>query len=735
MIKTFKKNWMIFNFISLISLFIVIFSVVNLHHQEVKKLQTKQLYTSKLFESYTISKLSQLQSILKLISTDRHIYIDLHNTLIDNIISNNPLIIGFAFSDANGKIKSLSSNLNNQFSINPLNNTSTKNDFIKSTQTNDVIICKPYYHNKLKTWIVPLRKRIIDQNGKTIGVFSIAFDLYKLSEKLNKEVDKKFKQEIIFDDSFLTLFSSHISINKYPVIYNDSFVRDLSSIFKSHTLSTLHESSGFIRKGNAILTYNKKFDLWFYSTSSTKQLTINLIKTSCIYSCIYLFFIAILFIVFKWNDRLKMKAISAALYQSQHDILTGLYNRNILTSKYIHKKYNRFLMVYININNFQIVNDLYGYEFGDLILIKISKRLNKFVTNINGIAIRATSDKFILLVENQNEIKDFCQRLSIELCRTYCVKKTSNVSHIDLSVSIGIVPCDSKQKVDINTLISYASHCMLISKNTNNQFTLFSDEINNNIINNIKMESELKRAVVNNEISMMYQPQVNKVGELYGVEALVRWKNPTLGFISPNLFIPAAEKIGIMPKLGEFIIEQSLKEISAFQQEHDISFKLSINISVCQFVQDNFINILRSKLNKFKSSYLEVTIEITENLFIERMDKLLPIFNDIKQENILLSLDDFGTGYSSLSLLKEIPIDELKIDKSFIDNVIDNEKDNIMVKNIIKIGKDLGITVLAEGIENYQQLDFLHQNGCDIYQGYYYSKPLNLADLSLFINR
>ncbi|WP_413694332.1 EAL domain-containing protein [Psychromonas sp. KJ10-2] len=201
----------------------------------------------------------------------------------------------------------------------------------------------------------------------------------------------------------------------------------------------------------------------------------------------------------------------------------------------------------------------------------------------------------------------------------------------------------------------------------------------------------------------------------------------------PEIFIPIAEQTGLMPKLGQYIMNKSMYEITALQNKLATRFSLAINVSVKQFVQLNFFEVLMQSIEDFGDKSLPLTIEITESLFIESLDVLLPVFEKMKKHQISLALDDFGTGYSSLSMIRDAPIDELKIDKSFVDHITDNNVDKAMVKSIISMGKNLNMRVLAEGIETLEHAKILSKYGCDLFQGYYISKPLNIEELEAFV--
>jgi len=227
---------------------------------------------------------------------------------------------------------------------------------------------------------------------------------------------------------------------------------------------------------------------------------------------------------------------------------------------------------------------------------------------------------------------------------------------------------------------------------------------------------------------------LNNVYELHGVEALVRWQDEELGFVPPDLFIPVAESSGLMVKLGKFIIERSVSDIATYVLPQRQDLNLSINISVKQFIQQDFAEHLLTTIDTARLDRKRITLEITENLFIEDLEQFKPICNEMNHQGLKISLDDFGTGYSSLSMLKDLPIDELKIDKSFVDHIENDAKSFNMVKNIIAIGKNFGMAVLAEGVETELQANKLAECGCDLLQGYYYAKPLNVEQLQSYLD-
>jgi sensor c-di-GMP phosphodiesterase-like protein len=297
-----------------------------------------------------------------------------------------------------------------------------------------------------------------------------------------------------------------------------------------------------------------------------------------------------------------------------------------------------------------------------------------------------------------------------------------------LGASIGVAryPYDGKSFDEVKR---YADLAMYKAKEMKNSYVIFHEAIKEKYLRDATMERELKMALGRGEISMVYQPQVYSSGEIYGVEALVRWHSETLGFVPPDEFIHIAEMTGLIKDLGRYIITKVLADISEIQKETQQEFHISINISAKQFSQHDFLSCIIGKVTTSQVRPELISLEITETVFIEDKKHVISMLEDIKKEGMKISLDDFGTGYSSMNILRNLPIDELKIDKSFIDDVVHDTGTHQIVNSIIIIAKSLGLKVVAEGVEEGSQKEVLDSFACDIYQGYLFSKPMTKEDL------
>jgi EAL domain-containing protein (putative c-di-GMP-specific phosphodiesterase class I) len=274
---------------------------------------------------------------------------------------------------------------------------------------------------------------------------------------------------------------------------------------------------------------------------------------------------------------------------------------------------------------------------------------------------------------------------------------------------------------------------MYRAKKTKNSFAFFTAELKRERKRDSVIEQELRGALEKEEFHLLYQPQIGAEGELHGVEALLRWNNERLGNVPPDRFIHIAEEIGLMPRIGHYVMERALRDIGAVQNRLGRTFCLSLNVSIRQFNEKNFIEKVSRQIEKHDVDRSLIVLEITESLFIEELESIVRQLATLRDLGLRISLDDFGTGYSSLNLLRRLPVDELKIDKSFIDTLLTDRASEAMVKAIVTLCQTLGLDIVAEGVEARNQYEWLKRQGCHIYQGYHFAKPLTPEELEAFI--
>lgn len=410
-----------------------------------------------------------------------------------------------------------------------------------------------------------------------------------------------------------------------------------------------------------------------------------------------------------------------------YDNITGIQNKKMFIEKFkqlINNSSNKSKLgiIFFDIDNFKNINDSYGHEVGDEILLRLCKRIENILDGRHTFA-RFGGDEFIIAfsnVINQIEIKDFLDELLLKVRKPFYV----NSRKICCSISIGvsIYPNDSNR---LDILLKTADMAMHTAKEEGkNRYKFFDINILNILKRQSEIEKALRTAIENNEIFMVFQPKISiKDEKVNGFEALVRWVNDELGFISPAEFIPIAESSGLIIDLGKYIIEESFKKCKELYCSTKSKFHIAINISDIQLREEGFISFISEMLEKYNIPPEFIEFEITEGVIMKSVVKNIELLIGLKRLGVSIALDDFGTGYSSLSYLKRLPIDVLKIDKSFVDGIGVDEKSEYIAESIIKLSHSLNLKVVAEGVETKEQLGYLDKMKCDVAQGYYFSKP------------
>jgi len=609
------------------------------------------------------------------------------------------------------------------------------------------VVGRTYYFDYTNEWVIPVRKAIRNYSGEVVAVCTVALRLEDTINVFNNRLHegKHNKVTVLRDfDLYRQYVSSSETDNE--TYYNEPFDKAVlenigKGIDKKYGLEDIKESGEIVsviienkdrEKTFISAQYNKRYELWVASEEPLKYIQWKIALQIIPYVVLYTIILIVVYIMISTIQRKDRKRNDDLYYFANHDTLTGLKNYKYLTDN-IEKWYdkdNGFSMLYIDIDHFKGLNGTYGHNIGNGILLEVSKRL---LSNINksDLIIRKGGDEFLILLEEHDTEELFrkSDELIMALSRPYTIN--SIVIYLEASIGISRYPQHGK---DISALILAADIAMHESKKMNTSAVIYSELYEQSFIARRKLEGRLEDAICRDEIYMVYQPQVGRNRELIGVEALVRWFDKDFGMVDPELLISIAESSGGIINLGRFIIQSSLQNIKYVIGETGRDIHLSVNISVNQFMNRNFTESLNKMLKDIGFSRERLTLEVTESLFIENRDYVCDILNSFKDENIRISLDDFGTGYSSLSMLKVLPMDELKIDKSFVDDILVNDNSRNMIRNIIDIGKNMGLTVVAEGVESEAQFELLKEFGCDCFQGYLFSKPLKSLELLSYIS-
>lgn len=419
---------------------------------------------------------------------------------------------------------------------------------------------------------------------------------------------------------------------------------------------------------------------------------------------------------------------------SHHDPLTNLPNRLLFQSRLSHalgiakRSNNQLAVMYIDIDNFKNINDSFGHNVGDEVLVMISERLQDRVRESDTLA-RLGSDEFVLLLEQIEGIEQVAyvaQSILEILSEPFDVEDGKN-AFLGASVGVSFYPNDGISATD---LISHANAAVSQAKdNGRNGVHFYTLELTQAAQERMQLESELRRAIADKtELQLYYQPQVcMSSGEIVGAEALLRWHHPKDGVISPLVFLPVAEKSGLMCMLDFWVIETGCQQQAQWQREGLPHFILAINITKYSFTNINFLSQINKIISITGVDPKTIELEITEGALIEPSPQVIQTIAELKKMGFTLAIDDFGTGYSSLSYLQRFNVDKLKIDRSFVKDVLTDSQGAAITSAIISMAKSLGLQILAEGIEDKDQLALLKEKGCEVYQGFYFSKPIMAA--------
>ncbi|MFW8592168.1 EAL domain-containing protein [Glaciecola sp. 2405UD65-10] len=424
-------------------------------------------------------------------------------------------------------------------------------------------------------------------------------------------------------------------------------------------------------------------------------------------------------------------------YVTNHDVLTKLPNRVLLIDraeqalKRTSRSQLKTAFIVINIDDFQKINDIHGYVIGDRILVDIAQFLSSFIRDSDTLS-RNSGDEFVLLfseVNNSTQVRDFCARLLSSFGKKWSIGKLE--FNLSITMGIAISPTDAN---DAQSLYRRADAAMHEAKRGGrNNYRFYSQKIEETLTQTYVSANELRKAISENKIEVFYQAKINDAQSRHisGVEALVRWRRDNGELIPPNAFIGLAEETRLIIPLGESVLRQACTEVKKWLKiQKDLT--LAVNISPVQF-NPGFINTLSKILEETSFPPANLEIEVTESVLIND-SHAIENFGMLKDLGVKLSLDDFGTGYSSLSYVKNFPIDVLKIDQSFVLGMLNNKKDSSIVKTIINFAKDLHLEPVAEGVESLEHVELLTSLGCNIFQGFYFSRPVPASDMEALIS-
>jgi diguanylate cyclase (GGDEF)-like protein/PAS domain S-box-containing protein len=427
----------------------------------------------------------------------------------------------------------------------------------------------------------------------------------------------------------------------------------------------------------------------------------------------------------------QAKSTELIKYMAFHDQLTGLRNRRALLDQLgdlvnrKKKSNDEFALLFIDIDRFKYLNDTLGHIVGDQILKQVAERLVE-IQKDNCTVFRQGGDEFIIVLEDtdRQQAGEFAQKVLCRFMDSFYFN--SQEYYITPSIGISLYPNDGR---DSESLIKNADEALYSVKEKGKaHYQFYRADMQSTGINILALEAHLRKAIEREELELYYQPQIHLfTNEINSFEALLRWNSKELGFVSPAEFIPLAEDTGLIIPIGNWVINRACRQIKEWIDNTGKHIRVAVNISPKQFLQLDLVRIIRDAIKQYEILPSLLEIEITEGA-MQDTKETIPILKKLKELGITISVDDFGTGYSSLSYLKQFPIDVLKIDQSFIRDIKFNDKDAAIITTIIHLGKSLGMEVVAEGVEEQSQVDFLIGADCEKAQGFYFARPLKAQE-------
>jgi len=432
----------------------------------------------------------------------------------------------------------------------------------------------------------------------------------------------------------------------------------------------------------------------------------------------------------------RKEAKNRLAFLTYHDELTGLLNRKAYEEKtgesmvMAERRGEIRALLYTDLDMFKGINNSFGHGTGDLIIREAGKRINQMLRKSDYV-FRGEGDEFIIFLNSlrtETDVALVASKIINAMEKKFIIE--DNPVYLGISIGIALFPKDGKNP---KTLIKKAYSALGEAKKSRNCFHFYDDSMQTASLEKLTLISEMKEGIDNNEFIPFYQPLVNCRGQTIGAEALVRWNHPQKGLVSPGVFIPAAEESGLITKIGEAILEKAIEDCRVFQMKGEDDFFISVNLSPKQLRDPRLVSKVRNVLTKYELKPEYLHLEITESQLIEKLDETIGILHTFRKLGVLFSMDDFGTGYSSLSYLKRLPVNTVKIDKTFIDGIPGNSQDVTLIQAIVTVCRGLGLNLIAEGVEKEEQFHFLQEQEFNGIQGYLFSRPLAKNDFLDYI--
>ncbi|TFH90194.1 bifunctional diguanylate cyclase/phosphodiesterase [Vibrio ouci] len=733
-----KTIWTLHRVVVFISVFLLIFITKNLWNSTVESTIQTQSTQVELFSNSLSSLIDNEDRILE-VAGEQAIHniqsgapIEESIEIFDGLISDSGDMTAIRLMDLEGHSLVASSNIpfSNKSGLSDFKNSPLWQNFVETIESDRLVVGRTYYSDNLASYFIPFRKAIRNIKGDPVAVITGAVSLNNtglINDSLLLGPHNIFK--VVRNDGYAQMELPAPKTgygNKIGVANKTDLADELEALKAGRNNGTIQ--SFYVQHRNTLYVGVTKYipeqKLWVVSKVNQHYIFEQFLP-SFIYIfgvfCALQWFIYVLIKRIYQSDKERRKEL---LYQANHDFLTGLPNRYYSLKQEKPWMNKRFALLYIDLDKFKVINDTYGHSSGDKLLVELAKRVDR-LKPVGSLFVREAGDEFLLICE-QSQVQNidlFCRGLLEAISQPYQLENTQYV--ITASIGVALYPQHTES---VNLVKRLADIAVLKAKSQRNTYCVFTPDMEQEHQQEALIEQRLRVALADESFRIQFQPQYRN-GRIWGIEALARWNDDELGFVSPDKFIAIAESTGLMPQLGKLLLKKALLESLRLQKASNTRLQTAINISIIQFMEIDFVSYLTTLILDHQVDPSSITLELTESVLIEDLPAVQSKCEAIKQLGFELSLDDFGTGYSSLNVLHQLPVDELKIDRAFMQNLLNDKKCQSLVKSIISIGQSLEVRIVAEGVEDFEQVATITNYGAHVMQGYYYSRPLDVEAL------
>ncbi|GGC80264.1 putative bifunctional diguanylate cyclase/phosphodiesterase [Marinobacter halophilus] len=749
----FKRNlWTLFCVVVAVGVLVLSYILTSMWRATLSKQESHHQARVQLI-SQSVTNVLRTQELILDVAAAELVRSDLINStrevlpLLDSIMEASPALAGFGMALPDGQLVKVTSTVDISLMPNLLEQETSREGFRRAMESDRLIVGRTYFLPAVNAWIIPARKAVRNDKGEVIAVMSagIRADGEKgvFGSKLHAGPDDAVMIFREYDGYMQFMSGEGVTPEIFAAIYRTPEQReaDRQNLLKANnaTLEVLKArpvpSIYFNQRGGDRYIggawFSPEYELWIASESNIRAVWSSFLERGLVLLMVFVALFVLLFYLVRQIDRAEARRRSALMYQSRHDDLTSLLNRVGLIDQIQHlvNEGEKFGVVLLDIDNFRGINDRFGQEQGDKVLAEFARCLQKLASDQHG-ASRLGGDEFALIsrIREPDKLLTYCN----DLLRALAREMASGPLKLQLGASLGAAVFPDHGD-SFNRIVRSAHLALYQAKRTRNDVCLYRHDYEAGYLRRVHIEQRLRGAINQMQITMAYQPQLDTHSRVVGVEALARWNDEELGYVPPNEFVEVAESCGLIAELGNYVLSRSLADFRKLLDQVREPLDLSVNISAMQFMQAGFGYLVLSELKKHGVHPHYLTLEITETVFMSGFDQVIPILEQLRNAGVSLSMDDFGTGYSSLSLLRKLPIDELKIDKSFVDNIIEDESARNMVESIIAIGQNHRMRLVAEGVEERAQFSALVAMGCGRFQGYLFSRPIPVTEVASLV--